>query len=322
MPKRRHITSWRDFAKAARDKWFNTALFFRFNWPPILLITLLGLLVAYWWRYLLPSTDLQATQWTLSAEVQGLAALLGIILVGVTILWSQATSEEGRLREVQHIYYELLRTGGNRKHAGIPFIETLRRNYLDRIKARTLARNVFPYEHRKYRTHRDLFLDICRLSEVVFERYGLPSNSQEIQSDLEGLRFSENEITDKVLVPWYDLKSDAAEFLELVTDIFNPANTTLDDLEGGGDFGMKVWDETLRQSTETSLERLKRFHRFRGIWFRCALAVYVLAIATGLIGLSATNATVWRPWLIAAMVLGFLALGLTVAFFHQLLRAK
>jgi hypothetical protein len=322
MPKNRRLRRWKDFVKAVRNKWFNTTLFFRFNWPPLLLTALLGLLVAYWWRYLLPNADLQSTQWTLSAEVQGLAALLGIILVGVTILWSQAMSEEARLRELQHIYYELLRTGGKEKHVGMPFIEALRRNYLAGIKARALPRDVFPYEHRKYQTHRDLFMDICRLSQVVFEHYGLPSNSEEIQNDLKGLAFSENEITDKVLVAWYDLKSDAAEFLELVTDIFHPGKTTLYELEGGGDFGMKVWDETLKQNTETSLERLKRFHRFRSIWFRSGLAVYVLAIATGLIALSATSATLWRPWLIAAMLLGFLALGFTVVFFHQLVRAK
>jgi hypothetical protein len=317
-----HKRKWKRFRKIVGEKWFSVTLFFRFNWLPLLLIASLVLLVAYWWRYLLPSTDLQAAQWSLSAEVQGLAALLGIILVGVTILWSQAMSEETRLRELQQIYYELLRTGGNQKHLGAPFIELLRRNYLKAIEGRTLPRAVFPYEHRKYQRHRDLFLDICRLSQVVFEHYGLPSNSQEIQNDLGGLGFSENEITYKVLVTLYDLKSDAAEFLELVTDIFNPANTTLNELEGGGDFGMKVWDETLKQATETSLGRLKRFHRFRGIWFRFAFALYVLAIATGLIALSATDAMPWRPWLIGATVLGFLALGITVVFFHQLLRAK
>jgi len=322
MTKKRFGTKWKGFGKTLRDRWFNTTLFFRFNWPPLLLIALLGLLVTYWWRYLLPIADLQSTQWTLSAEVQGLAALLGIILVGVTILWSQAMSEESRLRELQHMYYELLRTGGDQKHAGMPFIEALRQSYLKRIKERALPRHVFPYEHHKYQTHRDLFVDICRLSQVVFEHYGLASNSHEIEKDLEGLRFSENEITDKIHVPWYDLKSDAAEFLELVTDIFNPANTTLDELEGGSGFGMKVWDETLKQNTETSLDRLKRFHRFRSIWLRSGLAVYVLAIAASLIALSATNPTQWRPWLITAMLLGFLALAFTVVFFHQLVRAK
>ena len=85
---------------------------------------------------------------------------------------------------------------------------------------------------------------------------------------------------------------------------------------------MKVWDETLKQNTETSLDRLKRFHRFRSIWLRSGLAVYVLAIAASLIALSATNPTQWRPWLITSMLLGFLALAFTVVFFHQLVRAK
>jgi hypothetical protein len=204
----------------------------------------------------------------------------------------------------------------------VPFIEVLRRDYLKAIKEHALPRDVFAYKHRKYKTHRDLFLDICCLTQVVFEHYSLPSNSEEIQSDLDGLRFSEKEITHRLFVASYDLKSDLAEFLELVTDIFNPANMTLYELEGGGDFGMKVWDETVTQNTQTSLERLKRFHRFRTIWFRSGLSVYVLAIATGLVALSATNATLWRPWLIAAMVLGFLALGFTVVFFHHLVRAK
>lgn len=169
-------------------------------------------------------------------EVESLATLLGIMLVGVTILWSQATGEEARLREVRPKYYELLRTGGNPAHTGSPVIERLRLDYLRKIKARSLPRQVFQYEHPKYRTHRDLFMDICRLSELVHEYCGMEKIFEILESDLKSLRFPEGEITDKVLVTWYDLKSDASEFLELVNEILTPGNATVYfELEGGQD---------------------------------------------------------------------------------------
>lgn len=121
------------------------------------------LLLVAWARYLLPRADYQSAQWALSTEVESLATLLGIMLVGVTILWSQATGEEARLRELQPKYYELLRTGGNPAHNGPPVIEQLRLDYLKKIKARSLPRQVFQYEHPKYHKHRDLFVDMCRM---------------------------------------------------------------------------------------------------------------------------------------------------------------
>jgi hypothetical protein len=241
----------------------------------------------------------------------------------VTVLWSQAAGEEARLRELLPKYYELLRTGGNAGHDGPPAVETLRLDYLDKIKRRSLPRTVFPYKHEKYRKHKDLFIDICRVSELVHEHYGLGKIFEKLEDDLKSLRLSEEQITDKVLVTWYDLKSDPLEFLGLVTDIFHPGNNTLYfELEGGGEFVDKVWDLTLLQHTEPSLQRVKRFRQFRSIWFRTGFSVYVLAIVTGLAALSSTTSvSTWRPLFVVSMILGFGAVAFTIMFVHALLRS-
>jgi hypothetical protein len=151
-----------------QDRWFKLKLLVRFHWPALFLIILIVSIAAYWSRFLLPRADYQSAQLTMSTEVQSLAALLGIMLVGVTILWSQATGEEARLMELQPKYYELLR-GSDPAHNSPPAIERLRLDYLKKIKGHSLPRQVFPYKHPKYPRHRDLFLDICRLSDLVHD---------------------------------------------------------------------------------------------------------------------------------------------------------
>jgi hypothetical protein len=308
--------------KKLKEVWFDITIFFRVHWTVVLLIGLLTLIVAYWVRSVLPRTGQQAAQTLLSTEVQSLATLLGIMLVGIAVLWSQAMSEEGRLLEIRPKYYELLRHGLDRKREGTPFIEELRREYLRRIKERKVPRKVFPYDHPTYKTHKDLFLDISRLSDVLHDYYGLTGVSEHAESDLRGLGFSEEEFTDRVLVTWYDLKNDPTEFLELVTDIFNPANTTLYELDAG-DFAERVWDVTLNLRTETSLERLKNFKQFRSVWFRIGFGVYVLAIVSGLLAISSTSSDlIWRPWLACSLFLGFIAVVFTVLLVHRLLRSQ
>jgi hypothetical protein len=307
-----------------RELWFNVTLFFRFHWFPLFLIALVSGIAGYWTHYLLPSVNYQSAQWAVSTEVESLATLLGITLVGVTILWSQATGEEARLRELRPKYYELLRTGGNPNHTGIPVIEKLRVDYLKKIRARTLPRQVFQYEHSKYHTHRDLFVDICRLSEVVHEYCGMGKIFETLESDLKGLRFPGDEITDKILVTWYDLKSDASQVLGLVNDIISPGNATVYfELEGGQELADKIWDLTLLQHTETSLDRVARFKQFRSVWFRLGFGIYVVAIVTGLLAVSATTREInWQPLFIGSMILGFASIVFTICFVHALVRSN
>ena len=68
-------------------------------------------------------------------------------------------------------------------------------------------------------------------------------------------------IINRVIVPWYRLRDEPTLFVEVVTSIFNPANTTLYHL-GEGDFAERVWDVTINLRSETSLERLKNFTNF------------------------------------------------------------
>jgi hypothetical protein len=231
-------------------------------------------------------------------------------------------SEESRLLELRPKYYELLQHGLEKKRKGTPFIEELRTEYLRRIKERKLPRTVFPYDHPKYKTHKDLFIDICRLSDIVHDYFGLPTTNEHFESDLKDLGFSPEQVIDRVVIPWYEMKEKPADFLELVTDIFHPGNTTLYEL-GVGDFAERVWYETLNLRTETSIERLKRFEQFRSVWFRAGFAVYILAIVSGLLAISSTsNGVTSRPWLACSLLLGFLAIVFTVLLVHRLLRSE
>lgn len=281
-------------------------------------------ITAYWSRYLLPRVDYQSAQWAISTEVQSLAALLGIMLVGVTILWSQAAGEEARLIGLLPKYYELLRTGGHPAHKGPPVVERLRLDYLGKIKARSLPQEVFPYKHSKYREHRDLFLDLCRLSELVHEYYGIRGIRNSVENDLKEVGFGEDEIVDRVLVRWYDLKSDTVEFLELVTDIFHAANSTFYlQIESGTNLVDRIWEFTLLQHTEVSLKRIEQFRKFRGIWFRLGFGVYMLAIVLGLATASViTGLDSWRPLFVASLLLGLAAVLFTIVFVHVLLRSE
>jgi hypothetical protein len=145
-----------------------------------------------------------------------------------------------------------------------------------------------------------------------------------IERDLKELGFTETEITDGVFVRLYDLKSSSLEFLELVTDIFHPGNNTLYfELDGGRSLADRIWDLTLLQHTETSLNRVKQFRQFRSVWFRLGFGVYVLAIVTGLTAVSATTKlSMWRPLFIASLLLGLTAVVFTVIFVHGLVRSE
>jgi hypothetical protein len=310
------------FLAKLRDAWSACSIFVRHHWTATVLSAILAAIAWYGAHAVIPRTSSQAASALLSTEVQSLATLLGIMLVGIAILSSQATSEESRLVQLRPKYFELLRGGLEKKSDGMPFIEDLRKHYLKRIKERQLPEKVFPYDHPKYKTHKDLFLDICRLSQIVCENYGDENVGRQIEIDLAGLGYSQEEIIDRVVVMWYDLKNYPAKFLELVTDIFHPGNSTLYELNAG-EFAERMWDETLNLRTETSIERLKNFEQFRSVWFRAGFGVYVLAIVTGLLSISSTSIeNTWRPWLTASLVLGFLAIVFTVLLVHHLLRAE
>jgi len=101
---------------------------------------------------------------------QSVAALIGLIIVGITLLWSQVITEEVNLRNLEKKYSSFLMTM-REEHWPISedgaIIVQLRRDYFKKIKERSLPDEIYLYEHSKYKKHTYVFLDICSLIEFV-----------------------------------------------------------------------------------------------------------------------------------------------------------
>lgn len=294
-------------------------------WISILIIGILAVLFIIWLSNFLPYSDIDAARWTLSALTQSVAALVGLIIVSITLLWSQAITEENNLRKMKKKYLWILMnmyTEPAPMPEKGPIIEQLRRDYFEKIKSESLFGKVFPYKHKKYKDHIDLFLEICALTEFFYSYSDVGGGTRQPQIDTELKVLSLANKSTMVYMRSLILKGHVVEFFDVLYNIFTPANLALDELKHGRALSNKIWHHFLNDNIDLGLERIRRFRRFKGIFFKINIFAFILTLAVGLLVLSSLSDLNFTPYaLLPPMTLGLISIALLTITLNRLLHS-
>lgn len=289
----------------------------------ILIIATLCLLFVVWFFLLFPYSDLNAARWTLSALVQSVAALVGLMIVAITFLWTQAITEENNLRRLKDKYMCILMSMRDTRDHWFPkvsFIEQLRQDYFEKIKSNSLPDEIFPYKHKNYKNHKDLFLEICALAVLGQSYFNVDTEThkQQVDAHVQDLSLDDECIS----VTWRSLimKANVIDFFFVLYDIFNPANLVLDKLNQGRTLSDKIWNELINDNIDLGLERIRRFRRFKGTLFKMNIFAFIFTMVVGLGVLSSLSESHFNPnLLLLPMTLGIISIGLLTITLNRLL---
>jgi len=287
------------------------------------ILLILGVLFILWILYGLPNSDLDSAHWTLSALAQSVAALFGLIIVVISFLWSQAAPAEQNLRKLKDKYVWLL-INMDVEQRGIPeqgtIIEQLRKDYFSEIKSKYRAGGTFPFKHRRYKSDKDLFLEICSLSELVdsFLHKGKCSNREVIDANLQELGWAEE--GDLCYLRSLELMGKVVTFFETIYGIFAPTNLVLYELLHGWDLPEKLRTEFLSDNIEFRLEKITRFQTFIGTFSKINMFAFVLTIVVSILLLSSMSKSNFTAnHLLLPMTLGLVSIGLLTITLNRLL---
>ncbi len=299
----------RDFVR------YEIPFFVRDNWLPLaVLVVLVGVFLA-WHLEFRDSWSTESTRWTLSAMVQAIAALAGLLLVGLTLLWTRASNARSHLRLVRRRYLDLLRG----EAPGDTAIEHIRRDYMQGLKRRRrdLQEDPYPWKHETYPTHKEVGRGLALLSMLVSDIYNVDpasAESERLSRDLVWLGYDEDEIY-TLYGDLFAARSDPAEAVELVTDLINvgsnfiyvlsdpPAST-----KSCSDIAGEVWGWSQDDDLDGSLEAIRSFARMSGLQAKVALVLMAATIAVGLFTVLSTgdDVALWPVSLSLALALASL----------------
>lgn len=207
----------------------------------------------------------------------------------------------------------------------VPVIEKLRHDYFQKITSGKITPlEDLCYHPKQYSTHEQLFMDICVITELVYDHFNRENIHPILERSLKKLGFSEDEITIKVLArSTYDLRRNLVDFYELLIEVFSPSNFLLDELKYGKELGEIIWNESLKDKTDVSLDRLIAFKKFKGMFLHVTIALFVIAITLGIFSLSSLNPDSFSVvFTVIPIAFAIVAIFLTVVSLHRLLRIE
>lgn len=294
------------------------ARFFSKYW----IFLILGILFVLWFIFGLPNSDLNSARWTLSALVQSIAALVGLIIVSITFLWTQAITEEANLRRLKDKYMCILMYMHDKRCIGleVSFIEQLRQDYFEKIKSNSLPDEIFPQKHNSHKNHKDLFLEICSLAELAQSYFNIDkeTHKQRVDTDLKAINLSQKSTS--VYKRSLIMKGNVVDFFLVLYDIFTPDNLTLGKLNQGRTISDKVWNELMNDNIDLGLERIRRFRKFKGTFFKINIFAFILCLVVGLLVLSSLSDSHFTPsLLLLPMILGIISIALLTITLNRLL---
>jgi hypothetical protein len=258
--------------------------------------------------------------------VQAIAALGGLLLVGVTLLWSRASEARANLRSVLGKYLDAV---AYPVINGEPLIERLRNHYMEHLRSEDEVADEAPFAYeQRYGTHKDVGRGLALLSMLTYDTRGGGYDFVDLLSDdLQWLGFTEDEVY-TLPADVYGLRTDPSKSLRLITELVslgsNYVHALSDRVRGddkaGGQLAEKIWDFSQDDDIEGNLEAIERFGRMSGVRARLALFLWSSAIVVGLFALLSTGsgATLWPTSL--ALALAVLSIQVTGMLLNDMLR--
>ena len=249
----------------------------------------------------------ESARWTLSALVQGGAALIGILFVAIGLLWNQANQEREKLRRLMEDYMPHFAPDTT---AVIDLRNTLCEVYKTGFPT-------FPdfsqySERRKMELLKDVF---TRLTELVFAAslyldVNVPSHKFFVGSPEEGLWCEDLEDNYKRRAAW--LHADEFPFFAHLMEFDNQLSLLADDMN-------------LKNRVGASVYRLRFFQAFTGRGLKVISCMWLLCITTGILILVSIDkippASLF--YLVALPVaIGIVAVGITLSLGLRAIRSE
>jgi hypothetical protein len=285
---------------------------YQHNWPNVLLACALSLGFVVWLVVGLPQSDSQSARWALSATAQSMAALVGLMFVGLTILWNAAETARTRLRGLAHNYFVMLKQPVWKP--GIPVIEALRRQYTGMVTSGECPPEEEPsYYRHEYRTHLELLADICVLSAAVADYHKLPVNTRRLAYKMRRLGWTgadEEWMWGEIVM----CRMEPDRFMRKLAAVFDLANFGMELIPIGRQLQADMIDQCWRDQVDDSVERLKLFDTITGwpLWLVFTLALF--AIVASLLTVATISPESYQRWTLALpILLALIAIGGIVA---------
>lgn len=135
-----------------------------------------------WWYHFFPSIGLDSSQWTLSALIQSLSTILGLLIVVYVFIDSKKRDSIENLTKLEPKYHDMLISPIEN---GTPFIIKLREEFLKNIFSEKyegeVKLNPFTNSETDYL---EQFYSVSVLAEYMIVTYGLNYSTQKIRDDL------------------------------------------------------------------------------------------------------------------------------------------
>ena len=296
------LKDWKDrivgFAKnclAVYHGWLS-----RNDWLPILSALLLIGLFLFWLRYLTDLRDENSTQWALSSIVQAWAALAGLLVIGITLLWSQALAAKTHLRSLKSKYVSMLRRPDGK---GL-----ILRGALDQVRHQLQFQwsgIASSYSYHPYAL-REVAYQLGLLSVSLFE-----ADPREIQ---DGFGLEEWELL-QLEAGAASASADAVAFMQALDSFCHaysdpnmgslPEAPDLNDLH---ELATKLTPALQIDDVKPSLDRLRSFEHIVGFRGKIATLLFLSTIVVGMVVLLSTerNPPLWAVSLVLALALASL----------------
>lgn len=140
-----------------------------------------------WWQFFFPSIGFDSSQWALSALIQSLSAVLGILIVVYVFIDSNKRESIENLAKLEPKYHNMLISPTKN---GTPFILKLREEFLENILQDKFdsKKKLNPYTHSET-DYLEEFYSVSVLAEYMTVTYSLDYPIQKIRNDLESIGY-------------------------------------------------------------------------------------------------------------------------------------
>jgi len=279
-----------------------------------------------WFLLFLPSAGVDSARWTLSALVQGAAAILGTTFVGFTFVWNEAERSIDQLRRLRPEFVSRLAaqtndwktTDGEGKpvSALVSDLERMRRLIVQKMRDGEFRDDDDLLLYTEYDSHADHLIEISALCKALLAMTFMDPHWEQrerIDNDLRTAGVSEDEIAVDMYWREGDIKANPVEFFDVATDIFSITNFVPPNVdEECGRFLDEIVEMTERDDIDGFLRRIKLMRRMRRGPFKLTMLLLIAAVAWGLIVLSGYSQSTAEialvvPILLALAGLNFLA---------------
>lgn len=257
-----------------------------------------------WLVFFVPNADVDSAQWTLSALVQGMAAIFGTTFVALTFIWSEAERSVDRLRSIRHRHVDLLalvrhdvtdtRPNGSRTHYLVSNIELYRRSLTAKLESGELQDSGGLLQRTKFKSHLHHLETVSALANAVQNMHSPRYDHEAYERTLADLRTIAGVDKEKgakidadLSKRSYEIETDPVEFFDVLTDVFdtvNPVPPNVDKQSG------VLLDNVLGLAEQDNVYGLVRrvwaFQYLRGWPFKLTALFLFAAMTSGLTILS------------------------------------